>query len=82
MWDRLIKPVGKELLPLALSGAKKFLGLGAQSGGEYMMEDEMQQMEGDGMMKKMKGKGVRSAGILLGGAKMSRAELKNKLNRM
>jgi hypothetical protein len=77
-WDRLIKPVGKELLPLALSGAKKFLGLGAESGGEYMMEE----MEGEGMMRKMKGKGAKSAGILLGGAKMSRAELKNKLNRM
>jgi hypothetical protein len=80
-WDRLIKPVGKELLPMALSGAKKLLGLGADVGGadvggNYMMEE----MEGEGMMRKMKGKGAKSAGILLGGAKMSRAELKKKLN--
>jgi len=76
-WDRIVKPVGKELLPLALQGAKKLVGLGADD--DMMYGDGGPMVGGVDVGGRMKG-GVRSAGILVGGAKMSRKELKKRLN--
>jgi hypothetical protein len=78
-WESIIKPVGKAVLPLAVPLAKKLLGVGETSGGMDEMEMEME-MEGDAMKKMKKGKAMRSAGILVGSGKMSRNELKKRLN--
>jgi hypothetical protein len=79
-WENLIKPVGKAVLPLAVPLARKLIGIGESSGG--MEEEEMEQMEmdGDAMRKMKKGKAMRSAGVLVGSGKMSRSELKKRLN--